>query len=63
MLSVVETSHILLVKKMKPFNLLNKNSPRSLDYARDDKINTPNDIGHVMLSGVETSQTIAHYDF
>ena len=35
---------------MIAFNSLDEQSPRSLDYARDDKINTSNDIGHVISS-------------
>ena len=35
---------------MKPFDFINKHSPRPLYYARDDKINTSNDIGHVISS-------------
>ena len=38
------------MSEMIPFNSLNKHSPRCFDFARDDAINTPNDIVHVILS-------------
>lgn len=44
--------YLFLLQKMIPFILLNTQSLRSLDFARDD-------LGYVMLSEVETSPILS----
>ncbi len=48
------------MSEMIPFNSLNKHSPRCFDFARDDAINTPNDIVHVILSKTQCSRRISN---